>query len=257
MTLAAVASLDGRRRRGDAVPGPGTVRVAASLTGVTKLFATGGSEVKALNAVSLELRAGELLLLVGPSGCGKTTLLSVLAGLLDVDEGAVTVFGTRLDALDQRRKAAFRRDHIGFIFQQFNLVPTLTAAENVAIPLLIRGIAFDRAVATAREYLARVGLAERGDFAPGRLSGGQQQRVAIARALVSEPRLVVCDEPTASLDGETGRRVMETLRRAALAKDRAVVVVTHDSRIFEYGDRIAEMLDGRLVAVREAAATRP
>ncbi len=223
--------------------------IAARLRQVSKLYGTGGTTVRALDGIDFEVRAGEILLLVGPSGCGKTTLLSVLAGILDATEGEIDVFGQRVDRMTQAQKTAFRRESIGFIFQQFNLLPTLTAAENVAIPLLIHKKPFDAAVAEARKYLDLVGLSARADFLPSDLSGGQQQRVAIARALISQPRLIVCDEPTASLDGETGKLIMEMFRHTALAADRAIVVVTHDNRIFPYGDRIAEMLDGRIIGV--------
>lgn len=224
---------------------------AACLRGVTKAFGEGATEVRALKEVDFNVHTGELLLLVGPSGCGKTTLLSVLAGILDASEGEVNVFGTRIDQLDQAAKTTFRRDNIGFIFQQYNLLPTLTAAENVAVPLMVRREDFDQAVAKARLYLEKVGLAERAAFLPSQLSGGQQQRVAIARALITEPRLIVCDEPTAALDGETGKMILEMFRSTALTNERAIVVVTHDSRIFPYGDRIAEMLDGRILSIHE------
>ena len=224
---------------------------AACLRHVTKAFGAGATEVRALKEVDFNVHTGELLLLVGPSGCGKTTLLSVLAGILDASAGEVNVFGTRIDQLDQAEKTAFRRDNIGFIFQQYNLLPTLTAAENVAVPLLIHGVDFDEAVAKAVTYLQKVGLADRESFLPSQLSGGQQQRVAIARALITEPRLIVCDEPTAALDGDTGKMILEMFRSTALTDDRAIVVVTHDSRIFPYGDRIAEMLDGRILSIHE------
>jgi putative ABC transport system ATP-binding protein len=226
-------------------------RVAACLRHVTKTFGMGTTEVRALDKVDFEVRTGELLLLVGPSGCGKTTLLSVLAGILDATGGEIEVFGTRVDRLDQAGKTSFRRGNVGFIFQQYNLLPTLTAAENVAIPLLIHGEPYASALARARQYLEKVNLGDRAEFLPATLSGGQQQRVAIARALVTEPRLIVCDEPTAAIDGETGKMVMEMFRSTALSADRAIVVVTHDNRVFPYGDRIAEMLDGRVLSIHE------
>ncbi len=225
--------------------------IAARLRGVNKVFGEAGTEVHALEKVDFDVRCGELLLLVGPSGCGKTTLLSVLAGILDASSGEIEVFGERVDKLDQKGKTDFRRRTIGFIFQQFNLLPTLTATENVAVPLLIHGMDYDEAQKKARVYLGEVGLGNRADFFPSKLSGGQQQRVAIARALVTEPKLIVCDEPTASLDGETGKQILEMFRATALGADRAIVVVTHDSRIFQYGDRIAEMLDGRILSIHE------
>ena len=226
-------------------------RIAARLKAVNKVFGEAGTEVHALLDVNFEVNCGELLLLVGPSGCGKTTLLSVLAGILDASNGEVEVFGERVDLLDQTGKTDFRKRTIGFIFQQFNLLPTLTATENVAVPLLIHGMDYFEAQKKALYYLTEVGLAHRADFYPAKLSGGQQQRVAIARALVTEPRLIVCDEPTASLDGETGKQILEMFRTTALGADRAIVVVTHDSRIFQYGDRIAEMLDGRILSIHE------
>jgi putative ABC transport system ATP-binding protein len=221
-----------------------------SLRAVVKRFGSGEARVQALNGVDLEIRAGEILLLVGPSGCGKTTLLSVIAAVLEPSGGEVEVFGRRIDQMSQHEKALFRRDRVGFVFQQFNLVPTLTAAENAAIPLLIRKQPYPRALAKAREYLAQLGLADRTEFLPTQLSGGQQQRVAIARALIAEPSLVVCDEPTAALDGETGRQIMELLRNIGRKPDRAVLIVTHDSRILPYGDRIAHMMDGKIIGIR-------
>jgi putative ABC transport system ATP-binding protein len=205
--------------------------------------------IQALRGVDLDVLRGELLLLVGPSGCGKTTLLSVLAGILDATRGSIEVFGERLDRMNQSQKTAFRRQKIGYIFQQFQLIPTLTAAENAAVPLLISGTPYDQALAKARHSLAEVGLADRSEFYPAALSGGQQQRVAIARALISDPELIVCDEPTASLDSESGRAVMNMLRMTALKDGRAIVVVTHDSRVFPFGDRMAKMLDGRITSI--------
>jgi putative ABC transport system ATP-binding protein len=224
---------------------------AVTLQNVNKSFGVGETFIKVLKDITLDIKCGELLLLVGPSGCGKTTLLSVLAGILDVDDGVVDVFGSRLDQFSQSKKTDFRRNSIGFIFQQYNLIPTLTATENVAVPLIVNKKPYDKALVKAREYLELVGLGDRADHFPSQLSGGQQQRVAIARALVGEPRLIVCDEPTAALDGETGKLVMEMFRKVALSPERAIVVVTHDNRIFGYGDRIAEMLDGRIIDVRE------
>jgi len=219
--------------------------------GVTKVYAEGGSEVHALRGVDLSARTGELLLLVGPSGCGKTTLLSVIAGILDVTAGEVRVFGEAVHEMTGGQKTEFRKRNIGFIFQQYNLLPTLTAAENVAVPLLIHGVKRKHAMEAARAELAEVGLGDRGGSLPKNLSGGQQQRVAIARSLVAHPRLIVCDEPTANLDGETGGKVMEMLKRVAVARDRCILLVTHDPRVYHYGDRIAEMLDGRITDVTQ------
>jgi putative ABC transport system ATP-binding protein len=219
--------------------------IAVRCTGVTKTYGSGHAQVIALRGVELDVQAGELLMLVGPSGCGKTTLISVIAGILDQDEGTCLVFGQDWQQMSPSDKTRYRGHHIGFVFQAFNLLPTLTAAENVAVPLLINGGGRRAALRRAHEVLGRVGLGERPDSAPAQLSGGQQQRVAIARALVHDPELIVCDEPTSALDHETGRQVMELLRHAAGTK-RALIVVTHDARIFDFADRIAKMDDGRI-----------
>lgn len=227
---------------------------AVSCAGVTKEFGDGDARVFALRGVDLEINAGEMSLLVGPSGCGKTTLISIIAGLLDPTDGEVAVLGQNLRRLTGRQLVHFRREHIGFVFQQYNLLPALTAAENTAIPLLIAGRPRRQAVERATELLASLGLADRAAALPSQLSGGQQQRVAIARALIHEPRLLVCDEPTAALDAQAGHAVMELLRKVALQPDRAVIVVSHDSRVFEFGDRILHMSDGRVERVESRAA---
>jgi putative ABC transport system ATP-binding protein len=223
--------------------------VAVYCRGVTKTYGSGSSAVTALRGIDLDVRAGELMMLVGPSGCGKTTLISVIAGILDRDSGECSVFGNDFSAMSQSAKTKYRGEAIGFVFQAFNLLPTLTAAENVSIPLLINGQSRREAIVKARDMLARVGLAERVNSMPSQLSGGQQQRVAIARALVHDPKLIVCDEPTSSLDHETGHKVMEILKEMALREDRALVIVTHDARIFEFADRIARMDDGRVLKI--------
>ena len=216
--------------------------------GVTKVFGSGANAVQALRGVDLTVPAGELLMLVGPSGCGKTTLISVLAGILDQTAGDVHVLGEDLKALGNDGRTAFRGKHLGFVFQAFNLLPALTAQENAAIPLMILGTPRKQALAQAATLLERVGLGHRLQAKPNQLSGGQQQRVAIARALVHEPQLLVCDEPTSALDHETGQNVMQMLKEVALTEGRALVVVTHDSRIFSFADRVAQMDDGRIVS---------
>jgi len=192
-------------------------------------------------------------MLVGPSGCGKTTLISIIAGVLGRDGGGCEVLGHDYDHMSQRETTCFRGKNIGFVFQAFNLIPTLTAAENVAAPLIINGARRDRAVDLASQTLGRVGFDDRMmRSSPVDLSGGQQQRVAIARALVHNPRLIVCDEPTSALDGETGQKVMDLMRRIAMGKDRALIVVTHDARVFRFADRIAEMEDGMITRVLDS-----
>jgi putative ABC transport system ATP-binding protein len=225
---------------------------------VAKDFGTGDTRTLALRGVNVEIFAGQMTLLVGPSGCGKTTLISIIAGLLNPTAGEVSVLGEPLNRMTNSRLVAFRGKEIGFVFQQYNLLPALTAAENAAVPLLIAGWQRTRAVEKAKAVLASVGLGSRGNAYSNQLSGGQQQRVAIARALVHEPRLLVCDEPTAALDAQSGRTVMELLRQVAVQPGRAVIVVTHDSRVLGFGDRIVTMSDGRVESVetpnREAFA---
>jgi putative ABC transport system ATP-binding protein len=228
------------------------IDLAVSCLEVRKHFGEGETRIEALRGVDFNARFGELSFLVGPSGCGKTTLISVIAGLLDRTGGELTVLGARMDDLSGAGRVLFRRRNVGFVFQQYNLLPALTAAENVAVPLLVAGIQRNEAVQRARSLLSRLGLGSRTGALPSTLSGGQQQRVALARALVHEPRLVVCDEPTAALDHASGEAVMGLLAGNAVHPDRAVIVVTHDTRVFDYADSIAHMDDGRVVDV-----TRP
>jgi putative ABC transport system ATP-binding protein len=228
--------------------------VAVRIRGLTKGFGSGEQRVQALRGIDWDVYAGQLTLIVGPSGCGKTTLLSVVAGILDCDEGDVAMFGQSLTGMRDRQRTRFRAANIGFVFQQYNLLPALTAAENAAIPLVIAGWSRERAVRRAGDVLDSLGMAKKRTSLPAQLSGGQMQRVAIARALVHEPRLLVCDEPTAALDHETGQTVMELLRNAAVRPDRAVIVVTHDNRVFQFGEQIAHMDDGRIVRIEERAA---
>ena len=223
------------------------VATAVSCRELTKDFGAGENRVQVLRGVDFEARYGEITLLAGPSGCGKTTLLCVIAGLLNRSGGRIDVLGTDADRLRGSEAVLFRRRNLGFVFQQYNLLPALTAAENAAVPLLAAGMKRKPAVEKAVALLEDLGLGHRVHALPNELSGGQQQRVAIARALVHDPRLVVCDEPTAALDAESGHAVMELLRKVALRPGRAVVVVTHDARVFQFGDRIAHMNDGRVV----------
>ena len=224
---------------------------AVSCQGVTKAFGGGDTATLALRGVDLALHAGELTLIVGPSGCGKTTFISIIAGLLDPTEGTVTVLGTELAKLGGRGLVQFRARNIGFVFQQYNLLPALSAVENAAVPLIISGWRRSRALAKAGEMLAAVGLEHRAQALPSQLSSGQQQRVAIARALINEPRLLVCDEPTAALDAQSGQSVMELIKHVAVQPGRAVIVVTHDSRIYQFGDRLVQMSDGCVERIEE------
>ncbi len=222
---------------------------AVSCRGLTKSYGSGDAKVVALRALDLDVRCGEFLMIVGPSGCGKTTLISVITTILHHDAGECHVLGRDLRLMDEREGACFRRKSIGFVFQLFNLLPALTAAENVAIPLLIEGVPWETAMSRAKKLLGSIGLGERAIALPSKLSGGQQQRVAIARALVHDPALLVCDEPTSNLDHETGHAVMGALRSLSEKSGRTVIVVTHDPRIFEFADRIARMDDGRITEI--------
>lgn len=228
--------------------------VAISCTGVVKDFGDGDTKVRALHGIDVDIYASELTLLIGPSGCGKTTLISIIAGLLNPTEGEINLFGTPQSQLRGSELVKFRAKSVGFVFQQYNLLPALTATENVSVPLLIQGWEREKALKAAREVLVAVDLESRADQFPSQLSGGQQQRVAIGRALVHQPKLLVCDEPTAALDAKSGQTVMELIRKVAVQPGRAVIVVTHDQRVFRYGDRIIEMADGRVVRTADNAA---
>ena len=220
---------------------------------VTKSYGSGATATRALKGVDLEARPNEVLLMEGPSGSGKTTLLSIMGAILRPTSGRVIVGGRDIARLAERELPRVRLEELGFVFQGFNLFPALTAQENVGIALDIRGARGSAAEARALQALDAVGLADKARSLPRDLSGGQKQRVAIARALVGEPRIILADEPTASLDAESGRRIMELLRSLATDDGRAVVVVTHDARIFEYADRVVRIDDGRLVETHDAA----
>lgn len=223
-------------------------QLAVHVRHVSKRFGTGDQVTDALKDVNFDARTNELLMIVGPSGCGKTTLLSIIAGTLRFDRGEVDVYNYSLHDLTDVEITEFRRKNVGFIFQQYHLIKYLTCIENVSIPLLLNGVKASIAEEKAAELLQKVGLAGKEYERPNKLSGGQQQRVAIARALIHEPLLVICDEPTAALDEETGSRIMELMDEVSKAADRCVIVVTHDNRIFKYADRIAKMNDGKILS---------
>ena len=229
---------------------PVAAEPAITVSGVIKDFGKGDTRVRALHGIDIDIMPGELTFLVGQSGSGKTTLISIIAGILYPSEGNVSVFGTPIYELSGNDLVRFRLANIGFIFQQYNLIPTLTAAENASVPLVAAGTPRGEAVTRGAAALADLNIGDLAGRLPRQLSGGQQQRVAIARALVHNPKLIVCDEPTAALDAGSGRRVMDLLRAVAIQPDRAVMIVTHDNRIFDLADRIIEIEDGRIVADR-------
>jgi putative ABC transport system ATP-binding protein len=215
---------------------------------LTKTFPSGGGNVAALRSVSLDIRRGEVTLLRGPSGSGKTTLLSIFGCILSPDGGSLRIGTRNVLGLSEPERAGVRLEQIGFVFQGFNLFPTLRVWENVAIALDLRGVKRREAKKRAEAVLARVGLAEKCTAMPDQLSGGQKQRVAIARAVVGEPMIVLADEPTAALDWDNGSSIMTLLRELAIDNGRAVVIVTHDERATAYADRIVTMRDGAVAA---------
>ena len=224
-------------------------KIALRAVGLNKWFGDGEATTFAVKDVSFEARAGEMLYIVGPSGSGKTTLLSIISGILEPNSGEVLIGGDDLWKLTSNDLADFRLNKIGFVFQDFHLFPRLTTAENVAIPLILKRMNWGEAIEIAKKYLDIVGLANKAELPPVKLSGGEQQRVAIARAIVSQPDLLVLDEPTASLDGDTGRKIVEFIKENVLNENRCIIIVTHDNRIFEYADAIMKMEDGKLLGI--------
>jgi putative ABC transport system ATP-binding protein len=221
--------------------------------GLSKWFGDGDTRTFAVRDVDLSVAFGEMLYIVGPSGSGKTTLLSMLSGILRPNAGSVHVEGVDVWQLDDNHIADLRLRSIGFVFQDYHLFPRLSTVENVAIPLILKRRPWAASLTEARRVLEVVGLAGRAELPPGKLSGGEQQRVAIARAIVSSPDVLIFDEPTASLDGDTGRRIVEFVKSDVLSDRRAILIVTHDNRIFEYADRIVRMEDGRVVGIEKGA----
>jgi putative ABC transport system ATP-binding protein len=228
-----------------------TLSEAIVATGVTKWFGVGETKVTAVNDVDLVAHFGEMLFIVGPSGSGKTTLLSIISGILRPDTGKVEVNGADIWTLNNDQLADFRLNTVGFVFQDYHLFPRLTTAENVAIPLILKRHNWDESLNEARKYLGIVGLENRTEILPVKLSGGEQQRVAIARAIVSSPQILILDEPTASLDGDTGRAIISFVKETILNKSRCILIVTHDARINEFADRILHMEDGHLTAAEK------
>jgi len=223
--------------------------VAIRAEGLTKGFGEGETYTRAVSDVSFEAYHGEILFVVGPSGSGKTTMLSMVSGILRPDAGRVAIEETDIWSMGTDALAHFRLHKIGFVFQDFHLFPRLTTAENVAIPLIVQRRDWNEAIAEAHRFLDIVGLFNRADVPPVKLSGGEQQRVAIARALIAQPDVLVFDEPTASLDGDTGRNIINFVRTQVLNDHRCILIITHDSRIFEFADRILNMEDGRVTGI--------
>jgi putative ABC transport system ATP-binding protein len=232
-------------------------KVAIEARRLKKWFGEGEARTVATRDVSFEVLLGEMLYIVGPSGSGKTTLLSMISGILRPNEGQVLVEGTDLWTLNDDQLADFRLNKIGFVFQDYHLFPRLTTAENVAIPMILRRNAWHASVIEALKYLKAVGLENRAELPPVKLSGGEQQRVAIARAMIGRPDVLILDEPTASLDGETGRNIVAFIKKELLTDQRSIVIVTHDARIYEFANRIITMEDGRITSVAQGEARAP
>jgi len=222
---------------------------AIQAVGLNKWFGEGEAKTHAVKDVGFEAYLGEILYVVGPSGSGKTTMLSMISGILRPNSGTVKIEGSEIWSLGNDALAEFRLHKIGFVFQDYHLFPRLTTAENVAIPLILQKRKWDEALKEAEVDLEIVGLKDRAQLPPVKLSGGEQQRVAIARAIVSRPDILILDEPTASLDGDTGRNIVKFVRDHILSDKRCIVIVTHDSRIYEFADRIMKMEDGKLMAI--------
>jgi putative ABC transport system ATP-binding protein len=220
---------------------------AISVRGVTKVFEEGHRSVPVLHAIDLDVMPGEILLMVGPSGSGKTTLLSIMGCILRATSGSIRIAGTEASQLGERELPAMRLANIGFIFQGFNLFPTLSVGENVELSLDLKGIRGADAKRQAKHLLAQVEMDHKYESFPADLSGGQKQRVAVARALAGSPPLILADEPTAALDSQSGQNVLTILSTLAHEHGRAVVVVTHDHRVLNFADRIVRMEDGRIV----------
>lgn len=220
--------------------------------GVTKTYQAGAAASRALNGIDLDVNGGEVTLLMGPSGSGKTTLISIMGCILRPTSGSVEINGREITKLKERQLPKVRLQNIGFVFQGFNLFPTLTAAENVAVALDLKGVPGRERKRRSRALLDTVELSDKYGEYPANLSGGQKQRVAIARALAGDPEIILADEPTGALDSQSGRLVMEMLRGLAKEKGRAVVIVTHDSRTLDYADRVVHIEDGRILSVGEA-----
>ena len=221
--------------------------IITSCKNIVKTFNSG--KVKVLQGITFDVYENELLMLVGPSGCGKTTFISVLSGLLSFESGVCELLGEDISVMSDEKLTAFRGINIGFVFQAFNLLPSLSAVDNVALPLIISSKKRSESLPLAREMLKAVGLTDKENVKPSELSGGEQQRVAIARALVHNPKFIICDEPTSSLDHKSGQIVMELLQKIIKEKGASMIVVTHDNRIYKYADRIVHMEDGKIIKV--------
>ena len=214
---------------------------------IRKSFGEGNSKVEAIRGIDLEITKGEVRLLMGPSGSGKTTLISIISGILTQDSGECLVGGIDLNHLSDRDKTLFRGSNIGFVFQSLNLVPSLTAEENISVPLVIKGEQKNQALEKAKHLLSELGMVDKIGVFPADLSGGQKQRIAIGRAMIHHPELIICDEPTSFLDHESGHKIMGLLKEMVAKRGATLIIVTHDPRIMQFADRIDQLEDGRII----------
>ncbi len=229
--------------------------IAVTAKELVKWFGEGEAKTYAVRGVSFDASFGELLYIEGPSGSGKTTLLSMISGILRPNSGTVTIEGREIWNLTSDEIADFRLNKVGFVFQDYHLFPRLSTVENVAIPLILKRMDWRESIDEAMKYLEVVGIRDRAPLPPVKLSGGEQQRVAIARAIASSPDLMIFDEPTASLDGDTGRKILDFVKKNILSETRCIIIVTHDSRIFEYADTIMRMEDGKITRVEKGGSS--
>lgn len=223
------------------------MKVAIEIKNIKKSFVVADKSISVIHDLSTHINFGELTMLVGPSGCGKTTLISIISGILSASSGSVAIMDKTITSMADKEKVLFRRQNIGFIFQQYNLLPALTATENAAMPLTASDFDEESAIEKAKLILEKIGMEKQTEKFPRQLSGGQQQRVAIARAIIHNPKIIICDEPTAALDAESGQQVMQILHDFAESQDNAVIVVTHDNRIYHFSDRVIQMSDGNII----------
>lgn len=224
---------------------------AIQVKNLYKIFRVGNEKVRALNGVDLTIYKGEFCAIVGTSGSGKSTMLNMLAGLEKPTKGEVIVAGEHLEKMNENQLVKFRREHVGFIFQSFNLLGTMDAVENVALPLMFRGIPKKERMAKADKMLDLVGLSKHKDHRPNEMSGGQQQRVGVARALVLDPEIIFADEPTGNLDSNTSAEVMRLMQKVVRERNQTLVMVTHDNHLASFADRIFHIIDGKIVKIED------
>ena len=228
-------------------------RVLISVRELYKIYKIGSNKVYALNGVSFDIYEGEFVAIVGTSGSGKSTLLNMLAGLEPPTKGSIRIAGKQIEKMDEHALVAFRRNHVGFIFQSYNLLPTMNGEENVAMPLMFRGVPKEERLRAARKYMKLMNVLDQAKHMPNQMSGGQQQRIGIARAMVVNPRIIFADEPTGNLDSHTTKDVLHLMQRLVREEGKTLVMVTHDNQLASYADRRIRIVDGKIVSIEKGA----